>query len=89
MKTDQDIFDWAEERGIEFKIPDGYPEAFMGIVRGGGGYGDEVRAVYSEAKVIEALVKQGMGREEAEEFYTFNIAGAFIEGGPLFVELCE
>ena len=45
------------------------------------------RVVYSQAKVIEELISQGMDREEAMEYYYFNIEGAYMgEKTPIWVD---
>lgn len=33
---------------------------------------------YDEEKVIQSLEQSGMDREEAEEFFSFNTAGAYV-----------
>ena len=51
-----------------------YAEAFLGVTDD-----DPPRAVYSEEKVLDVLVKKdGMTYEEAIEFFDFNIRGAYI-----------
>jgi len=47
--------------------------------------------VYNRDKVIEKLMNlDGMDREEAEEFFEFNILGAWMgEGTPMFLTMLE
>lgn len=48
--------------------------------------GMEPVVVYDVDQVLEALVQDGMDREEAEEWFEFNIAGAYVgERTPLFL----
>ena len=43
-------------------------------------------AVYDKQKVLEILQKD-MTREEAEEYFDFNIAGAYVgESTPIFLD---
>ena len=43
-------------------------------------------AVYNKQKVLEILQKD-MTREEAEEYFDFNIAGAYVgESTPIFLD---
>ena len=59
-----------------------YAEAFLGVTND-----DLPRAVYSEEKVLEVLVKRdGMTYEEAIEFFDFNIRGAYMgEQTPMYI----
>ncbi len=84
MKTDAEIKQWAEERGLVFTIPDGYPEAFVGATNDG----EEARAVYDREKIIALLMEvDEMSREDAEEHFSFNIEGAaHPETGPIFIQ---
>lgn len=56
----------------EFLTMPGYDHCIVGV--------DEVtyRVCYDSEKVIEENVKQGMTREEAEEYFSFNQSGAFV-----------
>lgn len=49
---------------------------------------DLVRAVYSEAKMIDLLMTSlNTDRDEAREFYYFNIESAYVgEGTPIFID---
>jgi hypothetical protein len=67
-------------------LADGFERAFLGVVFltvvG------ETVAVYDRAVCITVLVERdGMTEEEAEEFFEFNVAGAFVgDQTPLFLE---
>lgn len=50
-------------------------EALIGLVHG---FGKEPVVCYDRAKVIEILMRDGMDEEEAEEFFSFNIEGAYL-----------
>tara|TARA_R110002072_G_scaffold150561_3_gene298998 strand:+ start:55 stop:315 length:261 start_codon:yes stop_codon:yes gene_type:complete len=68
---------WREE--LEEINPDaltlsGFDEAIIGI---GSQYSKSVCVVYSEQKIIDKLAEE-MSYEDAEEYYGFNIACAFM-----------
>lgn len=49
--------------------------------------GQEDCVAYDMECVIDALVASGMDHDEAQEFFEFNIAGAYIgERTPIFIE---
>ena len=63
-------------------LADGFEDAFLGIGRKFG----EPMAVYDRRKCIEILMKD-MSEEEAEEYFSFNVEGAFVgEKTPVFLE---
>lgn len=59
------------------KTADGFEEAFMTIIRPWQTQRIPV-AVYSRDKCIEILVQGGCDLEEAEEYFEFNVAGAYV-----------
>jgi hypothetical protein len=65
-------------------IMDGLDDAIIGHSQTPTG---EVRIVYEEGKIIESLMKE-MTSEEAWEWYSFNIACAYIsEIQPLIIKI--
>ena len=67
----------------EARTADGYDEAIIGIAPRTFG-GDPV-VVYSADKIIDILARE-MTVEEAEEFFSFNIEGAYVgPGTPIYV----
>lgn len=65
---------------------DGHESALVGLAVVDG----VERLVYDAGVVIENLVGQGMSREEAVEFYEFNIEGAYVgERTPVMVHMLE
>ena len=75
----------CEELGVTILLADGLDDAFLGITRD-----DPPRAVYSYERVIDVLVEQGMTTAEADEYYEYNIAGAYMgEQTPLFITSLE
>lgn len=67
-------------------IADGWDDALLG-------YGwrlSTVIAVYDRAKILDMLMADGATEEEADEYISFNIEGAYVgEGTPLLVTLDE
>jgi hypothetical protein len=63
-------------------LADGFEDAFVGIARQ---FGAPV-AVYNRNKCIEILMRD-MCWEEAEEFFQFNVEGAWVgKSTPMFLE---
>jgi hypothetical protein len=60
---------------------DGFEDALMGVVT----IFNSVHVCYDYAKCIAVLYAQGMTYEEAEEFFSFNVSGAYVgENTPAF-----
>lgn len=69
----------------EIALADGFADAFLGIGRQ---FGKPI-AVYSRRKCIEILMRD-MDEEQAEEYFEFNLAGAWIgETTPIYLEELE
>jgi len=63
---------------------DGFDGALVGIARR---CGQPSLAVYSRSKCIEILCKE-MPHDEAEEYFEFNVAGAWVgENTPVFMDV--
>jgi hypothetical protein len=63
-------------------LADGFESAFVGIGRQ---FGNPC-ATYDRRKCIEILMKD-MNEEEAEEYFQFNVEGAWVgENTPMFLE---
>jgi hypothetical protein len=68
---------------IMFLEPAAYDEAIIGLAERAGGL---VAVAYDRDKVVEILCRD-MPEQEAEEFYGFNIADAWIgEATPVFID---
>jgi hypothetical protein len=64
---------------------DGFDDCIIGVAER---FGMPCVAAYDYEKLIEALIKQGMDREGAIEYFEFNIVGAWVgENTPVFVRL--
>ena len=71
----------------EILLADGFEDALIG-------YGTRFSygvAVYSTSKCLDILMKRdGMTDEEAMEYFTFNVTGAYVgENTPVFLEDLE
>ena len=62
---------------------DGYDDCVLGICER---YGMQPVIAYDRNKVLKKLMKDGMTKDEAVEFFLFNQIGAWMgEGTPVFV----
>lgn len=68
-------------------LADGFEEAFIGYCQ----QFTKTLACYDRAKCIDILMKRdGMTEEEAEEFFEFNVTGAFVgDHTPVFLVTME
>lgn len=64
---------------------DGFDKAVIGITENG--FGGQLNLVYDIEKCLKILMsRDGMDREEALEFFTFNVSGAYVgKGTPIFI----
>lgn len=59
----------------EFLFADGFDDAIIGVTYSNG----EDVICYSIDKMLDIMVKRdGMTKEEAEEYFDFNVAGAYV-----------
>lgn len=68
------ILEWYEnwEEDSNFLIADGFDDAIIGV--------DEtsMRLIYSVSKCLDILIDQGMDADDAQEFFDFNVSGAYM-----------
>lgn len=65
----------------EIQLADGYEDAFVGIAT----QFNRTFAVYDRSKCIDILTKD-MSHDEAEEYFQFNVEGAWVgENTPAFI----
>lgn len=55
-----------------FLFADGFDDAIIGVDE------SSMRVIYSMAKCIDILVKEGMSELEAEEHFYHNVYGAYV-----------
>jgi hypothetical protein len=67
-------------------LADGFEDAFVGIGRQ---FGRPI-AIYDRSKCIQILMRDEMDHEVAEEYFQFNVEGAWVgEQTPIFLERAE
>ena len=67
-----------------FLTADGFDDAIVGICHS---FGKEPTVCYDQRKILDTLVSQGMSEEEAQEYFDYNIIGAYVgERTPCFLE---
>ena len=67
-------------------LADGFEDAFIGIADV---FGRPSLAAYDRDKCVEILItRDGMTHEDAEEYFEFNVAGAFVgEDTPIYITM--
>ena len=62
---------------------DGFDDAIIGVAQR---HGSEPLLAYSISKCLKVLVdRDGMSEEDAQEFFDFNVIGAWVgDGTPIF-----
>lgn len=81
------VEDYAEAIDQNVLIADGFDEAIIGYCEAWDGSERPMKAVYSREKCINIL-QRDMSRTEAEEYFEFNVAAAYMgPNTPVFVEL--
>ena len=85
--TAQDKITCLEEISEDMVI---FPDIADALIGYGEQFGTGIQAVYDTEKVIDIYMKQGMSREEAQEYFYFNTLGLGLAGGtPIFVTRFE
>ena len=84
MSTRQKIQSYLQDSDALLLEPEIFDDAIIGVTeRADGGQ----LVAYDRQRVIDILEAQGMSRDEAEEYYSFNTCGAWVgEGTPIFVD---
>lgn len=78
----QKLEDLAVADGIDLIFLEGHDDAILGLGR----QFNKNAVVYNKNKVIQNLCKD-MTEEEAQEWFEFNIVGAYVgESTPIFLE---
>lgn len=87
--TRNEVERWAEENDVTLVILDGLDDAIVGIASDGL---ECPKVVYSKSKVVDALVSDGMTRDEALDWYCYNTLRSLPYMGkeaPIFLEEVE
>lgn len=70
---------------MDVLIPDGFEEAFVGVAH----QFNNTFAVFDRKKCIDILMRD-MSWEEAEEYFCFNVEGAYVgESTPAFIQIAK
>jgi len=78
-----EILDTFGEEADGIMFADGFDCAIVGVGRTLDG---PLCAVYDIDKIIQELMKDGMGHDEAHEYFDYNIAGSYVgEQTPIFM----
>ena len=82
----EEKIDWLIEHDEEILTADGFDYALIGVCERAG---QPTIAMYDKDKCINLLIERdGMTEEEAEEYFYFNVVGAWVgEYPPCFVTL--
>jgi hypothetical protein len=71
----------------ELLFADGFDDCIIGV---SSGFDSAYKIVYDIGKIIDRLIADGMSSEEAEEYFDFNILGAYVgDRTPLYVNVYE
>jgi hypothetical protein len=78
------LLEWIGEVNPEALLADGFEDAILGLAER---CSQPHLVVYDAAKCLDILVERdGLSREEAEEYFSFNVTGAWMgEHTPLFL----
>lgn len=78
------IDEYFHNADSEALVIDGHDEAIIGIAQQ---FTNDPLVAYSMTKILDGLVAMGMSHEEAMEYFSFNIQGAWMgEGTPIIVD---
>jgi hypothetical protein len=78
------IDDYFHQDDSEALVIDGMDEAIIGIAQQ---FTNDQLVAYSMTKILGVLRGQGMSHEEALDYFSFNIQGAWMgEGTPIIVD---
>jgi hypothetical protein len=77
------MMEWIDETFDLVIVPDGFEHCIMGVVELQSGV---PVAVLNVSMILETLVKDDMTYDEAQEYFEFNMLGAYVgEGTPLYM----
>ena len=84
ISEDWDVYD-EEEGKLLFlgETPEDFEDCIVGVMES---FGGPPKVCYDKAKVIRQLKKRGMTTEDAMEWFSFNIIGAYMgEQTPVYL----
>jgi hypothetical protein len=71
----EEINTYSDELEEPLLFADGFDDCIIGLAFG---FGGNIAIAYDMQKMIAQLVSEGMGEEEAREYFDYNIAGAYV-----------
>jgi hypothetical protein len=87
MMQQRRITEWLGGHNEDALLADGFEDAFLGVCEQ---FGRPPVAAYDYDGCIKALERDGMSQEEAQEYFDFNVLGAWVGAStPVFVTLWE
>lgn len=82
--TSDEASQYAAEHNPDALVMHEYAEAFIGMSER---WGQPSVAVYSWSGIRNVLMRDGLSYEEADEYISFNVAGAWMgDGTPILVQ---
>ena len=83
-KAVSELREWVSDFNRDALFADGFDEAILGVAER---CSQPVLVLYDADKCIEILMREdGMTREDASEYFSFNVTGAWMgENTPLFL----
>jgi hypothetical protein len=82
------VLEYCEHQEIEVLTLDGFEDCVIGASLPTGFFSEDEqpRLVYDAEKIVKKLMSDGISREDAEEYFQFNIIGAYVgKKTPMFV----
>jgi hypothetical protein len=78
------VQEYLDDRGLSAMVADGWDDCIVGLVE----TDSEPRIVYDLAAMRDVLmVRDGMDYQEAQEYLSYNVLGAFVmDPMPLYLE---
>lgn len=90
MSSNKTLHEKVEEylgEDEEIMLADGFEDAFIGIGRQ---FSNPPYAIYDRQKCIEILMQDDMDYDEAEEYFEYNVQGAYVgESTPCFMNYID
>lgn len=75
MSMRDDIEEFAQGNGVEIALLDGYDDCIIGL--GQSSPDSAYKVIYDRSKIIDRLMED-MDRDDAYEYFDFNIAGSYV-----------
>lgn len=73
--TLEDIHELSDTMEEPLLFADGFEDCLIGLAEG---FGDFGCLAYDKEKMLNKLQADGMGYEEAQEYFDYNIGGAYV-----------